>query len=594
MAVWCRIKRPGAGKKRERFVPHAPAAGAAANRRRGSIRGDRLRRVVPPSRLRLSAGSAEPLHVLRAQRFDICHDDRHAAPHRRALDDGADCVPVPRASRQRRPRQVNRPFSPSRLANLSVTGMARRRPGAPAPCPRLQSRTEGRAVLDVSRALWLARRAVGLVVLFLLAHPIATSAQDAAAPSQEIRDALDRLRSELAALRQQYDARINALEARLSAVEGRPAASTSQAGEQPAAPAAPSPSAGQPPRVEVPAGATGVGGPEGALPVYGNTSALSKIFNPDVAVIGNFLGAAGTNRIDPVPPLQLNEAETSLQAIVDPYARADFFLAVGPEGIEIEEGFITFTSLPGGLLTKVGKMRGQFGKVNTMHAHTLPWVDRPLVMRNLVGGDEGISDAGISVSKLILNPVMFLEATGEVYRGESAVFTSHERNDLTYMARLRGYRDVSESSNIDVGTSFAYGHNQNGPGLTTQLFGVDATFRYRPLRRAIYRRLMARTELVWSRGEEVDATPTSFGMYSAADYQFARRWFAGVRYDNSERAFAPSLRDKGGSALLTFWPSEFSQVRGQYRRTRYAEGSTANEFLFQFLFSIGAHGAHTF
>ena len=45
---------------------------------------------------------------------------------------------------------------------------------------------------------------------------------------------------------------------------------------------------------------------------------------------------------------------------------------------------------------------------------------------------------------------------------------------------------------------------------------------------------------------------------------------------------------------MTFWPSEFSQMRGQYRRTDYAHGPTANEFLFQFQFSIGAHGAHPF
>jgi hypothetical protein len=48
------------------------------------------------------------------------------------------------------------------------------------------------------------------------------------------------------------------------------------------------------------------------------------------------------------------------------------------------------------------------------------------------------------------------------------------------------------------------------------------------------------------------------------------------------------------SWLVTFWPSEFSQMRGQYRRTRYAESETAHEVLFQFLFSIGAHGAHVF
>jgi hypothetical protein len=35
-------------------------------------------------------------------------------------------------------------------------------------------------------------------------------------------------------------------------------------------------------------------------------------------------------------------------------------------------------------------------------------------------------------------------------------------------------------------------------------------------------------------------------------------------------------------------------VRAQYRHTLYAEGVHANELLFQFLFSIGAHGAHVF
>src|SRR5438132_7425734 len=55
-----------------------------------------------------------------------------------------------------------------------------------------------------------------------------------------------------------------------------------------------------------------------------------------------------------------------------------------------------------------------------------------------------------------------------------------------------------------------------------------------------------------------------------------------------------SLFDKGESAVLTYWPSEFGQVRGQYRRTNYAVGPIANELLFQFQFSIGAHGAHPF
>jgi hypothetical protein len=311
-------------------------------------------------------------------------------------------------------------------------------------------------------------------------------------------------------------------------------------------------------------------------------------------VIGNMLGAAGTNHIEPSPGLELDEAEASFQAIIDPYARGDFFFSFGPDGVDVEEGFITFNTLPAGFLLKAGKLRAAFGKVNAMHTHALPWADRPLVTRTLVGGDEGLSDAGLSVSKLILNPVMFLEATGEVFRGHSDVFNGTTRSDLAYVGRLRGYRDLTEGTNLAIGTSIAWGHPEVAPDSTRRLIGLDATFRYRPLRRAIYQRAIARTELIWSQDRFSADSPTAFGMYASGEYQFARRWFAGARFDYSERPLLPSLSDKGGAGILTYWPSEFSQIRGEYRRTRYAEGTTANELLFQFLFSIGAHGAHVF
>jgi len=404
-------------------------------------------------------------------------------------------------------------------------------------------------------------------------------------PQADLRAQIELLRQQLAALQQKVAA--------LEAAGGQRAPAAPAAGQ----PVAVAPTPPQPPTgagVEVPPGAAGAGGPAGALPVYGNVSALSKIFNPDMAVIGNFIGAAGKNDVESVPALKLNEAELAFQAIVDPYARADFFLAASPEGLEVEEGFVTFPTLPGGLLMKVGKMKAQFGKVNTLHAHALPWVDAPLPIKNLLGGEEGLNDSGISVSKLILNPVLFLEATGEIYDGDNTLFTSQKRGNLTYVGRLRGYRDVTEATNLDVGTSFAYGHNDGGPDLTTRVFGIDATFRYRPLRRAIYKRFIGRTELFWSRREQEIANANAFGAYASGEYQFAQRWFAGARYDFSDRALDSSLRDKSGSLLLTYWPSEFSQVRGQYRRTSYAEGVKANELLFQFLFSIGAHGAHVF
>jgi hypothetical protein len=351
----------------------------------------------------------------------------------------------------------------------------------------------------------------------------------------------------------------------------------------------------------VPTGAQGAGGPAGALPVYGG-NAGSKVFNPDIAVIGDFLANTGSNKVNPAPVLEMHESEASFQAIVDPYARADFFFSFGENGVELEEGYITFPALPGGLLVKAGKMRAAYGKVNTLHNHVLPWIDRPLMTTNLVGGEDGLDDAGVSVARLIPNPWIFLEATGQVYRGDSSdVFRSSQRSFVSYVGHLRGYQDITESTNIDLGFSYARGHNDAGVvegfdfgRFRTTLLGGDGTIRWRPLKRSIYRSFVGRTEFTWSRRGQFGGAQSALGYYFSGDYQFARRWYAGVRIDRSQQARDALLVDTGQSAILTYWPSEFSQIRAQYRRTDYAVGPTANELLMQLQFAIGAHGAHPF
>ena len=352
--------------------------------------------------------------------------------------------------------------------------------------------------------------------------------------------------------------------------------------------------------------------PPEAPPTLGSAVSTSKVFNPDIAVIGDFLGAVGKNDVNPVPALELHESELALQAVVDPYSRADFFISFGQEGVNLEEGFITFTELPGGLLTKVGKIRAAFGKVNTLHNHVMPWTDRPLVTQNLVGGEDGIDDAGISVARLIPNPWIFLEATGQVFRGSAgadqagiALFESTRRSELSYVGHLRGYHDLTENANIDLGLSYARGHNSVSDGnavdpgsRVTQLYGVDATYRWKPLQRSIYHSFIGRGEWIWSRRDQLDGLQSAAGLYLSGDYQAGRRWFTGVRLDRSAHATDASLTDTGASFIVTYWPSEFSQVRAQYRRTNYETApsivSAANELLFQFQFSIGAHGAHVF
>jgi hypothetical protein len=402
---------------------------------------------------------------------------------------------------------------------------------------------------------------------------------------------------------------IRDLQERIISLEGQVRILKQQGAQSPAATAqtAPSPvptgSAPSPsPSGVQTAGVVPAGAPQ---TTYGGATSLAKALNPDISMIGDFLGSVGGNSPPagssqtPFRSFEMHESELGVQAVIDPYARGDFFVTFGEEGVGLEEGYITFTALPAGLVAKVGKMRAAFGKVNTMHNHVLPWVDRPLVTDNLVGGEDGINDAGISVTRTFAGPKnLFLEGTGQVFRGDSGdtlhpLFTSSRKGDVSTIAHFRGYKDITESTNLDLGLSFARGHNGLGSDFLTKLYGLDATLRWKPLRRSIYHSFVARSEFIWSQRQQLPLLMRSFGYYASADYQLGRRWFVGGRYDSSDRATSVGT-DHGTSLVLTYWPSEFSQLRGQYRSTRYAEGRDANELLMQVQFVLGAHGAHPF
>src|SRR5205823_3779388 len=221
------------------------------------------------------------------------------------------------------------------------------------------------------------RYIVALLFVVLVSAPSMTFAQAPAAAD------LEALKAQIEAFKADYDKRLQSLEMQLQMLQSQ-TASTPNPQDTAPPPAPPAQSAqGQPQTAQTPPGAEGAGGPSGQLPVYGGASAGSKVFNPDIAVIGDFLGAAGSNKVNPDPALEMHESEVAFQAIVDPYARADFFISFGEHGVDLEEGYLTFPAIPGGLLVRAGKMRAAFGKVNTLHNHVLPWADRPLVTKNL-------------------------------------------------------------------------------------------------------------------------------------------------------------------------------------------------------------------
>jgi hypothetical protein len=234
-----------------------------------------------------------------------------------------------------------------------------------------------------------------------------------------------------------------------------------------------------------------------------------------------------------------------------------------------------------------------FGKTNPLHL-PLPWADEPLPVVNLLGGDEGWVGDGGSLAKLFALPAdIASEVTVAVFDGDSeGLFAVPEgHREIAYLGRLRFFRDLVESTNLDLGFSYGSGPNGIAEGTDTSIQGVDATLRWKPLRTATYRSASLRAEAIWSHREDPLLPQRGEGWLVSGEYQFLKRWFA-TRATRGRITPTTLPRDRGLAALVTFWPSEFSRVRTEVRRRSYANGETADEVL-QVQFAI-AHGAHPF
>lgn len=336
----------------------------------------------------------------------------------------------------------------------------------------------------------------------------------------------------------------------------------------------------------------------------------SNLLNPNVSVIGWFQGEAGRRFAEPgteLPPaLDLKEAELGLQSFVDPYSRADFFISAGREGVDLEEGYLNWFRLPGALAVKAGKFRPDFGKFNRTHAPETAFADRPLVHERFFG-EEGLSEAGAGLSWQVPNPWLLVTMDGQAVNtptvAQAPVFDRARRRDLLYVGRTSVYYDLSESLNVTLGGSYAHGaagrEFDEVAGSTRTLYarlgGLDVTWRWKDPRRSIYRSAFWQTEVVWSRRDAAAGSAVgSAGLFSHLEYQFARRWRAGARYDYTQLPADRSRNEKGGLAYLTFMPSEFSLISLQGRRTRRFDGTKETLGFLKVTFNIGPHGAHPF
>ena len=259
---------------------------------------------------------------------------------------------------------------------------------------------------------------------------------------------------------------------------------------------------------------------------------------------------------------------------MDPYGRADFFIGIEEEDGEwhsdLEEGYFTFDTLPYDLKARAGKFFSAFGKANQMHTHSMPWVDKPNVIKNFFG-EEGMSEAGAELSWLVPNPWNnYMELIMQVQNnGNEASFAGDQSNDLMYVTHLKNFFDIDKDSSIEVGGSFATGANAaTGGGHQTNLEGLDLTYKWRPAQQGLYKSLTWMNELLFSQKEQgADDTVNSHGLYSSLEYQFSRRWSVFGRYDYSQFPDDNKSHENAYSTGLTFRQSEYCFWRLQFKHT---------------------------
>ena len=395
-------------------------------------------------------------------------------------------------------------------------------------------------------------------------------------------DAIAEIRAEIAELRRDYAARLAALEERLAALEGRPAGAPEPTSEldrlRQAARAAAS---------EAPAAA----GQVTAAPTVGRERNLNRL-NPEISFTGNVLATASDGARE---EFSLQEFELDLQAALDPFSRTRWTIAFGEEGAEVEEGYVQYSSLPGGLELTAGKFRQRFGALNRQHLHALPQSTYPLALTSYFG-EEGLAQTGISFAWLLPRPwATSNEVSIQVTSGENEeAFGGELFEDLAVLARLQSFWQVSDATYFEWGLSGVAG--KTAAGGDSRVLGTDVTLSWQPPRRAKYRALTWRSELLRSRrDDEAGLRNEAWGGYSYLEGLLRRNLWAGLRYDWAEDPRRPDRRLRGFVPYLSWWQSEFVRLRAEYG---YLEdelsGESESRFALQLTWAAGPHKHETY
>jgi len=428
------------------------------------------------------------------------------------------------------------------------------------------------------------------------------------------------LRQELSQLRNDYESRIQQLEKRLDEAETKAAVAethlesvTQRQDEQAAQPVA----------------------AIAAAPDSGGSR-----FNPAIGVI--FQGQIWSNENDPddyvIPGFPLGgeaglvangvavgETEINMSASVDDKFTARLTVPVvfedGAAGVELEEAWIETTALPAGLALLVGRHKVNIGYLNTQHAHNWDFIDQPLPYKAFLAGQYG--DDGVALRWLAPTD-FYLELSGEVNRGTSYPAGGDANNGFgSYAFHAKTGGDIGFSNSWQAGVSYLNAEaderesgDEDDPLLFTgdvDLLMAEFIWKWAPNGNNRQRNFKFIAEYLWNKsnghytltdGQTLPYDVNQEGLYMQAIYQPIPRWRVGLRWDklasdNPGDVFdgtqlMPMSSDPYRYSLMADWSnSEFSRLRLQYIYDR-SSVLEDNQIGLQYIFSIGAHGGHSF
>ena len=334
----------------------------------------------------------------------------------------------------------------------------------------------------------------------------------------------------------------------------------------------------------------------------------------------------------------LGESELSLAANVDPYFFANLTTAItGDNSISVEEAFVKTIALPSGLSLKAGRFFSGLGYVNEIHSHAWDFVDQPLVYQAMFGGQLAQDGAQL---KWVAPTDLFVELGAETGNGEQFPRTRLQGNGLNGGALLAHVGDdIGDSTSWRAGVSWLTARAEDrsfsdvtaGGGAIEDAFTggsrtwvLDGILKWSPHGNATVHSLKLQAEYL-QRTEDGQLAATinqltlsapyrsrQSGWYAQGVYQFMPRWRFGARYDALDSGMTHiGLVDSGLLPPISFpalapakptrvsvmfdWnPSEFTRLRAQYAWDDARLDSRDRQLLLQYLYSIGAHGAHKF